>query len=310
MEYFPFGETWVEEHSNRQRTPYLFTGKELDEDVQLYYFGARYYDPRTSVWQSPDPVLAGYLGGTLAGGVFAPRNLSLYSYAGGNPVRVTDPEGAFLDTILDIGFIIYDVGVLIHDEVTTGGENRTENLMALGADAAGALVPFATGGGAAVRGGVKLANRADDAADVGRAADRVDDAADIAQQGTRQVDEAVEPGGDKVYRALREGEDPSQGLRARKPGADTEVGSHVMGKRESDLISTTKDPERAMEKFNSGNGVVEIDLSKVNGEVIDASSGIGSGRVYSRTRSDSEVLIRDSGGEIPAIPPEAIRVID
>ncbi|UWQ09737.1 SpvB/TcaC N-terminal domain-containing protein [Aliiroseovarius crassostreae] len=192
VEYFPFGETWVEEHSNRQRTPYLFTGKELDEDVQLYYFGARYYDPRTSVWQSPDPVLAGYLGGTLAGGVFAPRNLSLYSYAGGNPVRVTDPEGAFLDTILDIGFIIYDVGVLIHDEVTTGGENRTENLMALGADAAGALVPFATGGGAAVRGGVKLANRADDAADVGRAADRVDDAADIAQQGTRQVDEAAD----------------------------------------------------------------------------------------------------------------------
>ena len=31
LEYFPFGETWVEESSNTQRTPYLFTGKELDE---------------------------------------------------------------------------------------------------------------------------------------------------------------------------------------------------------------------------------------------------------------------------------------
>ena len=53
LEYFPFGETWVEESANTQRTPYLFTAKELDEETQLYYFGARYYDPRTSVWQSP-----------------------------------------------------------------------------------------------------------------------------------------------------------------------------------------------------------------------------------------------------------------
>ncbi|WP_414709498.1 RHS repeat domain-containing protein [Ramlibacter sp.] len=44
MEYFPFGETWVEESSNTQRTPYLFTAKELDEETGLYYFGARYYD--------------------------------------------------------------------------------------------------------------------------------------------------------------------------------------------------------------------------------------------------------------------------
>lgn len=66
---------------NRQRTPYLFTGKELDEDTQLYYFGARYYDPRTSVWQSPDPILAKYLGRTGAGaGVYTPRNLNLLAY--------------------------------------------------------------------------------------------------------------------------------------------------------------------------------------------------------------------------------------
>lgn len=39
VQYYPFGETWVEEHSNRQRTPFLFTGKELDEETGLYYFG-------------------------------------------------------------------------------------------------------------------------------------------------------------------------------------------------------------------------------------------------------------------------------
>ena len=33
LQYFPFGETWVQESSNTQRTPYLFTGKELDEET-------------------------------------------------------------------------------------------------------------------------------------------------------------------------------------------------------------------------------------------------------------------------------------
>jgi RHS repeat-associated protein len=101
LEYFPFGESWVEENSNVQRTPYLFTAKEYDEETGLYYFGARYYDPRTSVWQSGDPILEKYLpsargtDSTLAGmgGIYNPQNIALYSYAHLNPVRLTDPDG-------------------------------------------------------------------------------------------------------------------------------------------------------------------------------------------------------------------------
>jgi RHS repeat-associated protein len=99
MEYFPFGETWVQEHSNTLRTPYLFTGKEFDQETGLYYFGARYYDPRTSVWVSADPILGKYLPSAnpnnLAGmgGVYRPRNMSLYKYASNNPLIVTDPDG-------------------------------------------------------------------------------------------------------------------------------------------------------------------------------------------------------------------------
>jgi RHS repeat-associated protein len=116
LEYFPFGEAWVEENSNTQRTPYLFTAKELDEETGLYYFGARYYDPRTSVWQSPDPILEKYLPDASkapqfispslpdwdlkldiigGGGVFHPVNLNLYVYAQLNPVRLIDPDGRF-----------------------------------------------------------------------------------------------------------------------------------------------------------------------------------------------------------------------
>lgn len=91
LEYFPFGETWVEEHSNTQRTPYLFTSKELDEEMGLYYFGARCFDPRASVWQSPDPILAEYLQGEINNGVFDPLNL--YACSHQRPVVMFDPDG-------------------------------------------------------------------------------------------------------------------------------------------------------------------------------------------------------------------------
>src|SRR6266496_42318 len=100
LEYFPFGEAWVEENSNQQRTPFLFTAKELDEETGLYYFGARYYDPRTSVWQSGDPALEKYLkvpapgNGSMNGrGIYLPANLALYSYAHQRPVILIDPDG-------------------------------------------------------------------------------------------------------------------------------------------------------------------------------------------------------------------------
>jgi RHS repeat-associated protein len=96
LEYFPFGETWVDEVSDDLRVPYRFTGQEFDQETRLYYHGARYYDPRTSVWQSPDPILGAYLNGKPSRGVFEPRNLALNSYAHQNPVKVTDPTGKFV----------------------------------------------------------------------------------------------------------------------------------------------------------------------------------------------------------------------
>ncbi len=94
LEYFAFGETWVNEHPGQPTpVPYQYGGKELDEETGLLYYGARYYNPRTNVWQSPDPILGEYLDGNPNGGVHNPANLALYSYAGNNPVKFTDPNG-------------------------------------------------------------------------------------------------------------------------------------------------------------------------------------------------------------------------
>ena len=92
LQYLPGGETWVSEHPS-QPVPQQFSGKELDPETNLYYFGARYYDPQTQLWQSPDPILNSYLDGSPAGGVFAPIHLAMYTYADNNPVTYTDPNG-------------------------------------------------------------------------------------------------------------------------------------------------------------------------------------------------------------------------
>src|SRR5262249_27618175 len=108
--------------TNTQRTPYLFTGKEFDEETTLYYYGARYYDPRTSVWQSADPSLvhgqyfvdltnpdhqrkefAPLLDLPAGGGIYNSRNLAVFTYTHQNPVKLTDPNG-------EIPFLVITAG--------------------------------------------------------------------------------------------------------------------------------------------------------------------------------------------------------
>jgi RHS repeat-associated protein len=81
LEYVPFGEVFVEENKSTWSTPYKFTSKELDAETGLYYFGARYYDPKTSVWLSVDPLAEKY------------PNYSSYNYCLNNPIKYIDPDG-------------------------------------------------------------------------------------------------------------------------------------------------------------------------------------------------------------------------
>lgn len=99
----PFGETMAEQHTGSEdyATPFKFNGKELDEETGLYYYGARYFDPRTSVWLNVDPLAiynpvmeSEYYGdGQHNGGIYNSGNLNPYIYCYANPVNYLDPNG-------------------------------------------------------------------------------------------------------------------------------------------------------------------------------------------------------------------------
>ena len=78
--------------------------KEFDEETGMYYYGARYYEPRLSLWMSVDPISnydprnsENYLDGEHNGGVVNAQNLNPYQYCYQNPVRYNNPNGMQVD---------------------------------------------------------------------------------------------------------------------------------------------------------------------------------------------------------------------
>ena len=66
---------------------YKFNGKELDQETGLYYYGARYYDPKGSLWLSVDPF------------ALIRVSLSPYNYCSYNPINRVDPDGRLDDWV-------------------------------------------------------------------------------------------------------------------------------------------------------------------------------------------------------------------
>ena len=106
IEYVPFGEVFIEERNNIWNTPYLFNAKEFDEETGLYYYGARYYDSRLSLWISTDPKQEDYY------------NVCTYCYVICNPTKFIDIEGYKPR-------IYYELQRLGHTFVTTGSGSTT-----------------------------------------------------------------------------------------------------------------------------------------------------------------------------------------
>ena len=84
LQYCPFGEPFVDEHSSTSTYSerFTFTGKERDEETGYSYFGARYLDATLlTSWFSVDRLSDKY------------PSLSPYNYCAWNPIKMIDPNG-------------------------------------------------------------------------------------------------------------------------------------------------------------------------------------------------------------------------
>jgi len=103
-EYLPFGELMTEHNQSKYYkdpyptqnmssydNPYKFNGKEMDRETGMYYYGARYYDPRISIFVSVDPLAEDY------------PNYGGYVYTMNNPVMLVDPTGMAPEKIVPRG---------------------------------------------------------------------------------------------------------------------------------------------------------------------------------------------------------------
>ncbi len=84
IQYLPFGELFISQRNSTFDSRYKFTAKELDNETQYTYFGARYLDSEVSIWLSIDPLSDKY------------PSMSAYMYCAGNPVILVDPDGRYV----------------------------------------------------------------------------------------------------------------------------------------------------------------------------------------------------------------------
>jgi len=89
--YNPYGSTCSSTGSKDNARKY--TGQVLDDQTNLYYYNARYYDPVLCQFITPD---------TRVSNPFNPQNLNRYTYCLNNPIKYIDPSGHDADVYLSI----------------------------------------------------------------------------------------------------------------------------------------------------------------------------------------------------------------
>ena len=81
--YLPFGLKMQYPYSSASASNYLYNGKELQGDggLDLYDYGARFYDPALGRWTVTDPLMESHF------------EISPYVYCANNPIKFVDPNG-------------------------------------------------------------------------------------------------------------------------------------------------------------------------------------------------------------------------
>ncbi len=130
------GPSPVVESQSFTQSPFAFTGREWDEEINKYFDRMRYYDPITGFFLSQDPF------GTQV-------DPNQYRYALNNPVRFTDPSGEIVPILAPIligagaGAILGAGGTALAQAVFYGCVDlKSVGQAALAGGVGGALLPI------------------------------------------------------------------------------------------------------------------------------------------------------------------------
>jgi RHS repeat-associated protein len=137
-EYYPFGGEYSQTEIRRENN-IGYSGKALDEEIGLIYFGARYYDPQVGRFTSIDPAK-----------VTAQNYYSFnrYSYVNNNPYKYVDPNGEFPFLIPIAIFIAKEVAAELASRAT-GGATDFLSFRRMGTKAAKSVAKSIKAGGGA-----------------------------------------------------------------------------------------------------------------------------------------------------------------
>ena len=138
-DYLPFGQEWPGDAGVSKRK---FAGKEHDGETGFDYFGARYLSSSAGRFTTVDPKL------NAAAALAQPQRWARYPYAGNNPLRFVDPDGA------DFWDFAYGVGDALRANIALGvgrsnGGNRDFRI----GQSIGDAVSFLTGAAETMLGG-------------------------------------------------------------------------------------------------------------------------------------------------------------
>ncbi len=157
--YEPFG--WAVVTNQVIQNNVRLAGQYFDSETGLLYGGARYWDPRIGRSITADRMsVAEHVERwqeNLGAPGQPPLEINPYVAVANNPLRYTDRTGNAIDTVADVGFILYDLYRIGADNLFGDIRNFGENCAALGADAGGLLIPGATGLGLGVRAAKSIA---------------------------------------------------------------------------------------------------------------------------------------------------------
>ena len=257
IEYVPFGEVFIEERNNVWNTPYLFNAKEFDEETGMYYYGARYYEPRISLWISSD----------LLEEQFA--DYSTYAYAHNNPIKYIDPDGNIpIETIWDAANVGLGFSSLVQN-LKAG--NYVDALVDGGGiilDAAATVVPYVPGGASTAiksyRAGKVIVEAAETTVKTTKAAKATKGAVSTAAKNRKASiasgipESQIGPSGKpKIHNVSKPNNKQAREAARHQKGSNTKPVKHSSDKGQKTHYHSTRDGE----KMHGGKNVHYIDRS-------------------------------------------------